>query len=61
MGERLADRLDDDQLVRLRQLSKLKAEGGGKLTFDSFLDQLNRDGDPPLVAAVVKAGIHCVI
>ncbi len=61
MGERLAERLDDDQLVRLKQLSKLKADGGGKLNFDGFLDQLNRDGDPRLVAAVVKAGLHCVI
>ena len=61
MGERLADRLDDAQLLRLKELSKLGGQGAGKLTLDQLLDQLNRDGDPKLVSAVVRAGIHCAI
>lgn len=62
MGARLADRLDTAQLQRLSELSKLdKAEGAGKLTLDQFLDQLDRAGDPKLVAQVVRAGLSCAI
>ena len=59
MGERLADRLDDTQLMRLKQLSALAGGGAGKLKIDDLLDQLHRDGDPRLVSAVVRAGLHC--
>jgi|GEM_PF-2250083 len=59
MGERLADRLEDGQLLRLNQLAKLNRDRAGRMTLDQLLDQLNRDGDPQLVAKVVKAGLHC--
>ena len=62
MGARLADRLDNNQLQRLSELSKLdKADSAGKLTLDQFLDQLNRAGDAKLVSQVVRAGLSCAI
>lgn len=61
MGERLSGRLDNDQLTRLKQLSALKRSDGRQPTLDDVLDQLRLDGDPKLAAAVVKAGLHCLI
>ncbi len=62
MGERLADRLDDGQLMRLKQIAALaKPNAAGKMALDDLLDQLNHDSDPRLVASVVKAGLHCAI
>ena len=61
MGQRLADRLDSQQLARLNELSKLNRERAGRMSLDTLLDQLHQDGDPKLVAVLVKAGLHCAI
>ncbi len=59
MGERLQDRLSIAQLKRLNDLAKLNRDRVGKISINALADQLNRDGDPKLVAQVVRAGLHC--
>ena len=59
MGERLQDRLNLDQLKRLNDLAKLNRDRVGKISINDLADQLNRDGDPKLVAQVVSAGLSC--
>ena len=53
MGDRLADRLDYGQLQRLNELSKIERRAGN-MTLNQLLDELNRGGDPKLVAAVIR-------
>lgn len=59
MGERLQERLSLPQLQRLSDLAKAN-RGQGKVSVNRLADQLNRDGDPKLVAAVVGAGVGCL-
>lgn len=59
MGERLQDRLSLAQLKRLSELAQAN-RGQGKVSVTKIADQLNRDGDPRLVAAVVGAGVGCL-
>lgn len=61
MGERLGDRLSIEQLRRLQQLGKIQGKRPGHVSMSELADALNRDGDPKLVAEVVRAGISCVI
>ena len=60
MGERLQDKLNLDQLKRLNQLAKAN-KGRTKISVGAIVDQLNRDGDPKLVARVLGAGFACAI
>ena len=59
MGQRLADRLSVGQLERLNGLAEANATGRPGLR--RLLDQLDRQGDPALVAKVVSAGLDCVL
>ena len=61
MGQRLQDRLSYAQLNRLNELAKLNRDRVGRLSINALADQLNRDGDPKLVAQVVRAGLHCAL
>lgn len=59
MGDRLQDRLSLAQLERLGDLARAN-RGQGKVSVNRIADQLDRDGDPKLVAAVVNAGVGCL-
>ena len=59
MGERLQDKLSLEQLKRLNDLAR-QNRGQGRVSVNALADQLNRDGDPKLVAAVVGAGFGCL-
>lgn len=59
MGERLQDRLSLAQLNRLGELAR-QNRGQGKVSVNQIADQLDRDGDPKLVAAVVGSGVSCL-
>lgn len=59
MGDRLQDRLSLTQLDRLGDLAR-QNRGQGKMSVNRLADQLNRDGDPKLVAEVVGAGVGCL-
>lgn len=59
MGERLQDRLSLAQLKRLGDLARAN-RGQGKVSANKLADQLNREGDPKLVAAVVGSGVSCL-
>ena len=59
MGERLQDRLSLPQLQRLSDLARAN-RGQGRVSVNALADQLNRDGDPKLVAAVFGAGFACL-
>ncbi|TRW18144.1 hypothetical protein [Glacieibacterium frigidum] len=59
MGERLEARLSLEQLQRLSELARAN-RGQGKVSVNRLADQLNREGDPKLVTAVVGAGVSCL-
>jgi hypothetical protein len=61
IGERLASRLSNAQLRRLADLVTTNKDRIGRMSINDIARQLNQDGDPQLVAEVLKAGLSCAI
>lgn len=59
MGDRLQDKLSLPQLQRLNDLARAN-RGQGKVSVNKLTEQLDRDGDPRLVSAVIGAGFKCL-
>jgi hypothetical protein len=61
MGVRLQQRLSVGQLRSLDRLARLNGNRIERMRIDEIARQLSRDGDPALVAEMVRAGLGCLL
>jgi hypothetical protein len=60
MGDRLASRLTRAQLQRLADLAQLDPDRVGRMTVAEIAQTLGEQGDPAVVAEVIRTGLVCL-
>jgi uncharacterized lipoprotein YajG len=60
MGDRLASRLNRQQLQRLADIAQLDPDRVGRMTVNEIAVTLGESGDPAIVAEVIKTGLVCL-
>lgn len=61
MGERLGQRLSVGQLLRLQELSGIRAERLQRMSIREIAAKLTDEKDPGLVLEFIRAGVGCAI
>ncbi len=61
LAPRLADRLSNDQLRTLAAAAKRPAGDSGRTNAREVVARVAATGDPEIIDAVSKAGLHCVL
>lgn len=61
MGERLGQRLSVGQLLRLQELTNIRAERLQRMSIRDIAAKLTDEKDPGLVAEFLRAGVGCLI
>ncbi len=59
MGERLGQRLSVGQLLRLQELSGIRAERLQRMSIRDIAAKLSDEKDPGLVLEIIRAGVGC--
>ena len=59
MGERLGQRLSVGQLLRLQELSGIRAERLQRMSIRDIAAKLSDEKDPGLVLEILRAGVGC--
>ncbi|MGL4543788.1 MAG: hypothetical protein ACRCUI_14890 [Polymorphobacter sp.] len=61
VGDRLADRLSNDQLRRLAELAQANKDKVGRMSLNDIARQIGQPGDSAMLSQVLRAGISCAI
>jgi len=59
MGDRLGQRLSVGQLLRLQELSGIRAERLNRMSIRDIAAKLSDEKDPGLVLEIIRAGVGC--
>ena len=61
MGDGLQERLSTSQLQRVVEIVRLNRDRVGNMSVGDVIAALNQNGDPAIVAAVLRTGFSCTI